>query len=170
MTRDTRHPLFTDEHEELRRSIRAFVEKELRPHADEWENAKDFPDSVFARMGELGFLGLHFDESDGGSGGDYLTMLVLAEEMARLTFGSSSDRIFVQSRFSTDLISSRVCRVTRSRSVSTNQLIRINTTASSTSPTPAFRGPVSCRALPVMNRKTPATAIAVGNHHGVAKR
>ena len=63
MTRDTRHPLFTDEHEELRRSIRAFVEKELRPHADEWENAKDFPDSVFARMGELGFLGLHFDES-----------------------------------------------------------------------------------------------------------
>ncbi|TML93371.1 MAG: acyl-CoA dehydrogenase [Actinobacteria bacterium] len=101
MTRDTRHPLFTDEHEELRRSIRAFVEKELRPHADEWENAKDFPDSVFARMGELGFLGLHFDESDGGSGGDYLTMLVLAEEMARCGSGGVSMAVSVQCEYVT---------------------------------------------------------------------
>ena len=62
MTADTRHPLFTDEHEELRRSIRGFVEKELRPHADEWEEAKDFPNWVFERMGQLGFLGLHFDD------------------------------------------------------------------------------------------------------------
>jgi len=101
VTRDTRHPLFTDEHEELRRSIRAFVEKELRPHADEWENAKDFPDSVFARMGELGFLGLHFDESDGGSGGDYLTMLVLAEEMARCGSGGVSMAVSVQCEYVT---------------------------------------------------------------------
>ena len=101
MTGDARHPLFTDEHEELRRSIRAFVEKELRPHAEEWEEAKDFPDRVFARMGQLGFLGLHFDEADGGSGGDYLTMLVLAEEMARCGSGGVSMAVSVQCEYVT---------------------------------------------------------------------
>ena len=101
MTGAARHPLFTDEHEELRRSIRAFVEKELRPHAEEWEEAKDFPDHVFARMGELGFLGLHFDEADGGSGGDYLTMLVLAEEMARCGSGGVSMAVSVQCEYVT---------------------------------------------------------------------
>jgi alkylation response protein AidB-like acyl-CoA dehydrogenase len=101
VTGAARHPLFTDEHEELRRSIRAFVEKELRPHAEEWEEAKDFPDEVFARMGELGFLGLHFDEADGGSGGDYLTMLVLAEEMARCGSGGVSMAVSVQCEYVT---------------------------------------------------------------------
>jgi alkylation response protein AidB-like acyl-CoA dehydrogenase len=101
VTGDARHPLFTDEHEELRRSIRAFVEKELRPHAEEWEEAKDFPDRVFARMGQLGFLGLHFDEGDGGSGGDYLTMLVLAEEMARCGSGGVSMAVSVQCEYVT---------------------------------------------------------------------
>ena len=101
VTGDARHPLFTDEHEELRRSIRAFVEKELRPHAEEWEEAKDFPDRVFERMGELGFLGLHFDEADGGSGGDYLTMLVLAEEMARCGSGGVSMAVSVQCEYVT---------------------------------------------------------------------
>ena len=56
-----RHFIFTEEHEQLRDSIRAFVERELRPHADEWEETT-FPDSVFQRMGELGFLGLSYPE------------------------------------------------------------------------------------------------------------
>lgn len=77
-----RHPIFTDEHDELRASIRSFVEKELAPHADEWEETT-FPDSVFRRMGELGYLGLHYPEEYGGQGGDYATQIVLAEEMAR---------------------------------------------------------------------------------------
>ncbi len=77
-----RHPIFTDEHEELRASIRQFVEKELAPHAAEWEETT-FPDSVFARMGELGYLGLHYPEEYGGQGGDYATQIVLAEEMSR---------------------------------------------------------------------------------------
>jgi citronellyl-CoA dehydrogenase len=77
-----RHPIFSDEHDELRASIRAFVEKELAPHADEWEETT-FPDSVFRRMGELGYLGLHYPEEYGGQGGDYATQIVLAEEMSR---------------------------------------------------------------------------------------
>src|SRR3712207_8658130 len=51
-----KHFIFTDEHEQLRESIHAFVVKELAPHAEEWEEST-FPDSVFRRMGELGFLG-----------------------------------------------------------------------------------------------------------------
>ena len=95
------HPIFSDEHEGLRRSIRAFVEKELRPHTEEWEAAKDFPNWVFERMGELGFLGLHFALEDGGSGGDYLTMLVLAEEMARCGSGGVSMAVSVQCEYVT---------------------------------------------------------------------
>ena len=43
-------PPFTDEHETLRESIRRFVANELRPHAAEWEEARWFPDEVFARL------------------------------------------------------------------------------------------------------------------------
>jgi len=78
--------IFTDEHEQLRESIRSFVEKELAPHAEEWEETT-FPDSVIHRMGELGFLGLDKPEEYGGQGGDYYTAIVLAEEMARAGSG-----------------------------------------------------------------------------------
>jgi alkylation response protein AidB-like acyl-CoA dehydrogenase len=75
-----RHLLFSDEHDQLRDSIRAFVARELTPHIDDWEHAT-FPDSVFRRMGELGFLGLDKPEEYGGQGGDYVAALVLAEEL-----------------------------------------------------------------------------------------
>src|SRR3712207_9025747 len=75
-----KHFIFTDEHQQLRESIRAFVKKELAPHAEEWEETT-LPDSVFHRMGELGFLGLDKPEAYGGQGGDYFTSLVLAEEI-----------------------------------------------------------------------------------------
>src|SRR6201999_3880758 len=76
-----RHFIFTDEHEALRDSIHAFVIKELAPFAEEWEETT-FPDSVFRRMGELGFLGLSMPEQYDGQGGDYFANLVLAEELA----------------------------------------------------------------------------------------
>ena len=73
---------FSAEHEELRRAIRAFAEKEITPNIEEWEETT-FPDAVVRRMGELGFLGLSVPEEYGGQGGDYFTNLVLAEEMGR---------------------------------------------------------------------------------------
>jgi alkylation response protein AidB-like acyl-CoA dehydrogenase len=76
-----KHFIFSDEHEQLRDSIHRFVVKELAPHAEEWEETT-FPDWVFERMGELGFLGLDKPEEYGGQGGDYYTALVLAEELA----------------------------------------------------------------------------------------
>jgi citronellyl-CoA dehydrogenase len=81
-----KHFIFTDEHEQLRESIRRFVVKELQPHAEEWEETT-FPDWVFQRMGELGFLGLDKPEAYGGQGGDYYTSLVLAEEIVHAHSG-----------------------------------------------------------------------------------
>src|SRR6476659_3898394 len=81
-----RHFIFTEEHEALRESIHAFVMRELAPHAEEWEETT-FPDSVFARMGELGFLGLSYPEEYGGQGGDYYSSLVLAEEITHAHSG-----------------------------------------------------------------------------------
>src|SRR3954454_2609857 len=81
-----RHFIFTDEHEQLRESIRNFAEKELAPHAEEWEETT-FPNWVFERMGELGFLGLDKPEEYGGQGGDYYTSLVLAEEIGHARSG-----------------------------------------------------------------------------------
>lgn len=74
--------MFSAEHQELRQSLRRFVERELAPHAEEWEKAEFFPNEVFQRMGELGFLGLNMPEAYGGSGGDYLYSVVRAEEMS----------------------------------------------------------------------------------------
>jgi alkylation response protein AidB-like acyl-CoA dehydrogenase len=81
-----KHFIFTDEHEQLRDSIRRFVIKELQPHAEEWEE-NTFPNWVFQRMGELGFLGLDKPEQYGGQGGDYYTSLVLAEEIVHAHCG-----------------------------------------------------------------------------------
>jgi acyl-CoA dehydrogenase len=80
-------PPFTNEHEELRESIQRFIDKELRPHAREWEDAQWFPNDVFTRMAELGFLGLKYPEEYGGQGGDYLHDAVLAEELSRCGSG-----------------------------------------------------------------------------------
>src|SRR4051794_34260853 len=81
-----RHFIFTDEHEQLRESIRGFVKREFAPHHEEWEE-NSFPDSVFPAMGKQGFLGLDKPEEYGGEGGDYYTSIVLAEEMVHAQCG-----------------------------------------------------------------------------------
>jgi acyl-CoA dehydrogenase len=75
-------PPFTQEHEDLRASIRRWVADELAPNATQWEDDRWFPDSVFTRMAELGFLGLKYPEEYGGQGGDHVHQAVMAEELA----------------------------------------------------------------------------------------
>jgi citronellyl-CoA dehydrogenase len=95
------HPLFTAEHEELRASVRSFVESELAPHAVEWERAGQFPNSVFERMGDLGLLGLRYPQEYGGQGGDWGHAIVLAEELARVGSGGVGMATAVQSEMAT---------------------------------------------------------------------
>jgi citronellyl-CoA dehydrogenase len=92
---------FTVEHEELRQSIRKFVETELAPHAEEWEAEAYFADWVFPRMGELGYLGLHYPVEYGGQGGDYFASVVLSEEMARSRCGGLGMAVGVQTDMAT---------------------------------------------------------------------
>src|SRR5215212_9550591 len=81
-----KHFIFSEDHDRLRESIGSFVERELAPHAAEWEETT-FPDWVFKRMGELGFLGISYPEEYGGQGGDTVHGAVFAEEMARCGSG-----------------------------------------------------------------------------------
>ena len=76
-------PPFTAEHEELRESIRRFVEKEIAPQVPEWEDAREFPRELYERCGELGFLGLKFPEEYGGQGGTHLHDAIWVEELSR---------------------------------------------------------------------------------------
>ena len=76
-----RHFIFTDEHEDLRESMRAWVQKEVHPHRNEWEDTQ-WPNEIMRRCGELGYLGLCFPEEYGGQGGDYFYSLVRADCMS----------------------------------------------------------------------------------------
>jgi alkylation response protein AidB-like acyl-CoA dehydrogenase len=76
-------PPFGEEHEELRETVRRFVQKEIAPNVDEWEAAREFPRELFSRCAELGFLGLKFPEELGGQGGTHLHDAVWVEELAR---------------------------------------------------------------------------------------
>jgi alkylation response protein AidB-like acyl-CoA dehydrogenase len=94
-------PWFKEEHEMFRRTVRKFMETEFAPHADEWEEAKDFPNWVFKRAGEMGFLGLTFPEEVGGLGCDYFYKAVYCEELPRSESGSVNMALLVQSDMAT---------------------------------------------------------------------
>src|SRR2546425_2136978 len=72
----------------FRVTVRSFVEKEVMPHVEAWETAGRMPKAIFRRMGELGFLGLEYDERYGGAGADVMMTAVLHEECARSRSGS----------------------------------------------------------------------------------
>jgi acyl-CoA dehydrogenase len=72
----------------FRAAVRSFVEREVMPHVEEWEQAGRLPKSIFRRMGELGFLGVEYEEKYGGADADVLTSAVLHEECARSRSGS----------------------------------------------------------------------------------
>src|SRR5215213_9792722 len=95
-----KHFIFNEDHDRLRESIGAFVERELQPHAAEWEETT-FPDWVFRRMGELGFLGLSYPESYGGQGGDYFASIVLAEEIVHARCGGLAMGVAVHTDMAT---------------------------------------------------------------------
>ena len=77
-------PPFAEEHEELRASVRGFLERELTPHVERWEDERWFPDEVFGKLAGQGLLGLKYPAEYGGQGGDYLHEAVLIEELARI--------------------------------------------------------------------------------------
>jgi len=96
---------FTEEHQEFRKTVRAFAEKELAPNAEEWEESGCFPNHVFKRAGELGILGAHFPEEHGGAGLDYWFSVAKAEELPRSKMAGVGMGLLVQSDMATPVIS-----------------------------------------------------------------
>ncbi|MFN7725329.1 MAG: acyl-CoA dehydrogenase family protein [Rubrivivax sp.] len=82
-----RPDLFTPEHEAFRRTVRAFVEREITPFAAEWDEAGSFPRSLYARAAGIGLLGIGYPEHLGGTPADLGYTLVAAEELARAGSG-----------------------------------------------------------------------------------
>ena len=76
-----------DERAALRVTLRAFVERELLPHIEAWEEAGEFPRELYLRAGELDLLGMGFPEAYGGSAGDSTSVIALCEELARTGSG-----------------------------------------------------------------------------------
>src|SRR5690242_16866264 len=79
---------FTQEHEMFRQMVRRFVDEEINPHVDEWEEAGIFPaHELFKKMGDLGLLGLTYPEEYGGQGLDFSYTVVFCEELGRARCG-----------------------------------------------------------------------------------
>jgi alkylation response protein AidB-like acyl-CoA dehydrogenase len=95
---------FTEEHEAFRKAVRAVVEKELTPHALEWDRAGIFPREVFKKFGDLGFLGINHDPKYGGSGLDYWYVTAFCEELARSQNAGVNMALLVQSQMATPII------------------------------------------------------------------
>ena len=96
---------FTREHEQVRRAVREFVEKEINPYVDQWEEAECAPlHEIFKKMGALGYLGIRYDPAYGGEGLDYWYETVLLEELARIDCGGIPMAIAVQTNMATPAI------------------------------------------------------------------
>ncbi|HTW88952.1 MAG TPA: acyl-CoA dehydrogenase family protein [Candidatus Binataceae bacterium] len=88
-------PPLTPEHEEIRRSVREFVEHEVKPVANELDRrGEEIPESLLRKMAELGYFGIIFPPEDGGLGLDYVSMAIVTEELSRgwLSVGSVMTR------------------------------------------------------------------------------
>ena len=94
--------IWTPEHEQFRGTVRDFVEKEINPRCDEWEDAGIFPaHELFPKLAAIGGLGLEYDEEYGGQGADHSYTVVLAEELGRADCAGVPMAIAVQASMAT---------------------------------------------------------------------
>jgi len=77
---------YTAEHNIFRESLRKYLDKEIVPHVEEWEEAGIVPRSVWKKMGEQGFLCTDVPEEYGGAGGDFLYSVIVCEELVKSNF------------------------------------------------------------------------------------
>ena len=78
-----RRHIFAEDHEIFRKTVRDFIEREVRPYYAEWESAGEVPRSLYRRLGEIGVIGINVpSEFGGGSSKDYAFNVVIQEEMA----------------------------------------------------------------------------------------
>jgi citronellyl-CoA dehydrogenase len=87
----------TEEHEQIRDTLAKFIEREINPYVDEWEDAEQFPaHQLFKKLGDQGFLGVTKPPEYGGLGLDYSYSVVQAETLGRINGGGVPLAIGVQ--------------------------------------------------------------------------
>ncbi|NNM73737.1 acyl-CoA dehydrogenase family protein [Enterovirga aerilata] len=86
---------FSEDLELIRAQLRRFIETEVKPKGEAWEEAGMVPREVLRQMGALGVLGMRYDEEYGGAGLDVMSSVMLAEEVGRSTFGGFSATVLV---------------------------------------------------------------------------
>jgi citronellyl-CoA dehydrogenase len=92
----------TDQHEAIRRTATRFIEAEINPHVNEWEEAEIFPaHEIFKKMGNLGLLGINKPEENGGLGLDYSYACMLTEATSTINCGGVPMAIGVQTDMAT---------------------------------------------------------------------
>jgi citronellyl-CoA dehydrogenase len=97
---------FTQEHEGIRRNVKKFIEAEINPHVDEWENAGIFPaHELFKKMGDQGYLGINKPTKFGGMGLDYSYQLAFIETLGHIRCGGVPMAIGVQTDMATPALS-----------------------------------------------------------------
>jgi alkylation response protein AidB-like acyl-CoA dehydrogenase len=74
----------TDEQQNIRSLVRDFAQNEVKPVAEELDREKRFPYEIVAKLGELGLMGIPYDEEYGGGGADTLSYALAVEELARV--------------------------------------------------------------------------------------
>src|SRR3712207_4552910 len=77
----------TDEQREIRALARRFADEVIAPRATEWDRNKTFPREVFEQLGELGLMGVCVPERYAGAGADYLSYVLVLEELSRADAG-----------------------------------------------------------------------------------
>ena len=75
---------YTDEQNQLRRSVREFAEGEILPHVMEWDEVSHFPIEIMPKLAEMGLLGIIFPEEYGGPGLGYIEYVIAIEELSRV--------------------------------------------------------------------------------------
>lgn len=93
-----------EQHKLLRTSVRSFVEAEIVPYIEEWEEQRELPRSLFRRMGELGYFGIRYPAKYGGSEADFFSSIVLSEELGRSQSLGVANSLTVHSEISAHLI------------------------------------------------------------------
>ena len=93
---------FNQEHEGIRRGVKKFIEAEINPHVDEWEEAGIFPaHELFKKMGDQGYLGINKPTKYGGMGLDYSYQMVFIETLGHIKCGGVPMAIGVQTDMAT---------------------------------------------------------------------
>ena len=93
---------FNEDHQMFRESVRDFVNKEIKPYADQWEREEKISRALFKKLGQQGFLGINHKEQYGGSGADIFYTIAYLEELAKSTYSGVSAAVSVHQYMATN--------------------------------------------------------------------